>query len=446
MSNHYSVPTSKIDDLVTALSGLEGFMCLVDAENSRRRYSALPDRHWHLPADGPGFQQSMEAIHQDHTRIAGADRTGFVAGSLFYDAGCHTVPGFHSTKPIPATVGWAGLYLWRLDVPGGSADETAAGPGVLTFDPACPKAVRKRILALLEKRPTGVPRSFRITQPFQATVTPAEYREGVARVLEYIRAGDCYQANLSQQFTGRYSGAPWPAWLALMRAIPVPYGGYLDTGNWQLLSVSPELFVEIKNGNVISKPIKGTRPRSDDPRQDQALIQDLMEHPKDRAENLMIVDLIRNDLSRFCEAFSVKVPGLFQVESYRNVHQLVSTVTGRLKVGVSPLDALISAFPGGSITGAPKRRAMEIIDELEPHQRGPYCGSLFWWDADGHLTSNIAIRSLQTFSDGTIRAWAGCGIVADSDPDDEYQESISKIQRLLDTLENLDAATDDAGG
>lgn len=438
MSNHYSVPTSKIDDLVTALSELDGFLCLVDAEHDLRRYSALPDHHWHLPADGSGFTKAMDSIRSGHAGIAGPDRAGFVAGSLFYEAGCHTVPGFHGTGPMPATVGWAGLYLWRLDVRGGQTVDLPRSPAAaLTFDPACPDSVRNRILSLLDNHQPEPRESFHITEDFQPTVTPAEYQNGVARVLEYIRAGDCYQVNLSQQFTGGYSGAPWSAWQALMKAIPVPYGGYLDTGSWQLLSVSPELFFEIRNGHIISKPIKGTRPRSEDPRADQALAQDLMTHPKDRAENLMIVDLIRNDLSCFCEPFSVKVPGLFQVESYRNVHQLVSTVTGTLKAGISPLDALLSAFPGGSITGAPKRRAMEIIDELEPHQRGPYCGSLFWWDADNHLTSNIAIRSLQTFSDGTIRAWAGCGIVADSDPDDEYQESISKIQRLLDTLEHL---------
>jgi para-aminobenzoate synthetase component 1 len=136
---------------------------------------------------------------------------------------------------------------------------------------------------------------------------------------------------------------------------------------------------------------------------------------------------------------------LFSVESYRNVHQLVSTVTGTLKPDTTPFEAFLSAFPGGSITGAPKRRAMEIIDELEPHGRGPYCGSLFWWDADNRLESNIAIRSLQTFTDGTIRAWAGCGIVADSDPEDEYQESMSKIQSLLDTLEGLGCPDGETG-
>lgn len=443
MSNRFSVPPAQIADFVTALSGLDGFLCLGTQRGSSRRYSAMPERQWQFSTERETFDQAVDDILASHRVIAGTDRCGFIAGSLFYDAGGHTVPGFCSKKTTPGSVGWAALYFWQLEVTRQEISTTAT----LVFDPACPPAKRKQVLALLAApSPTEPADTFRMTRHFQACCTPGQYRKGVGQVLEYIQAGDCYQANLSQQFEGTFEGSPWQAWQALADAIPVPHGGYLDAGSWQLLSVSPELFLEIDNDRVTSKPIKGTRPRSEDTHRDRTLAEDLVNNAKDRAENLMIVDLIRNDLSHFCKPFSVKVPQLFEVESYRNVHQLVSTVTGLLKRGITPFEAMLSAFPGGSITGAPKRRAMEIIDELESHVRGPYCGTLFWWDANNHLVSNIAIRSLQTWPDGTIRAWAGCGIVADSDPEDEYQESLSKIQRLLDTLEAMGSLQRGEGG
>ncbi len=434
MSTRYSVPAGHIAGFVNALSVLAGFLCLGTDQGRSRLISALPHRQWQFGDQAGAFAATVGQVVDAHGAIAGADHCGFIAGCLFYEAGRHTVPGFRSRRPPMDSLGWAGLYLWHLKLD----DNSGAGtPALLSFDDACPAALKTRVLALLEQSEQAPPLPpFRITTPFRARGTEEDYRRGVARILDYIHAGDCYQANLSQQFEGRFHGSPWLAWQALVQAIPVPHGGFLDAGPWQLLSVSPELFLDIADGQVISKPIKGTRPRSEDPAQDRALARELAENSKDRAENLMIVDLIRNDLSHFCEPFSVQVPALFAVESYRNVHQLVSTVTGRLSAGTSPFEAMVSAFPGGSITGAPKRRAMEIIDELESHGRGPYCGSLFRWQADNRLESNIAIRSLQARTDGVIRAWAGCGLVADSDPGDEYRESPSKIQRLLTTLEN----------
>lgn len=431
MSTRHTVPRSRIDSLLGALAGLDGFLCLDTERGQNQRVSALPVRHWRFPDDPVRFAGTVSDILQEHRRITTDTSGAAIAGCLFYDAGRQTVPGFRSRHSAMAELGWAGLYLWHLTIP-------ADGDGWLEFHEHCPAGLKGRILACRndEESPATVV-AFRITGPFQAAGTAAEYHAGVQRILSYIQSGDCYQANLSQAFEGRFEGSPWHAWQALTAAIPVPHGGYLDTGPWQLLSISPELFLEITDDRVTSKPIKGTRPRHHDPVRDQAFARELVSNPKDLAENLMIVDLIRNDLSHFCEPFSVQVPQLFGIESYRNVHQLVSTVTGRLKADVTPFEAMLSAFPGGSITGAPKRRAMEIIDELEPHTREPYCGSLFWWGADNHLQSNIAIRSLQTLNDGRIRAWAGCGIVADSDPEEEYQESLTKIQRLLTTLETL---------
>lgn len=430
MSIRHTVPRSRIDALLDALAGLDGFVCLATERGHRQRVSALPVRHWQFP-DHPGqFAETVSDILQEHHRINAAEGAA-IAGCLYYDAGRQTVPGFRSRHPAMAELGWAGLYLWDLTIPDG-------GDAWLEFHDSCPEYLKAQVLACSDgAEPMARTDGFRITEPFRPLGSVADYHAGVTRILSYIQAGDCYQANLSQAFEGRFDGSPWRAWQALTEVIPVPHGGYLDTGRWQLLSISPELFLEITDGRVTSKPIKGTRPRAHDPVRDRELAHELVTHPKDRAENLMIVDLIRNDLSHFCEPFSVQVPQLFGVESFRNVHQLVSTVTGTLKADVTPFEAMLCAFPGGSITGAPKRRAMEIIDELESHTREPYCGSLFWWGADNRLQSNIAIRTLQTLNDGRIRAWAGCGIVADSDPEEEYQESLTKIQRLLTTLETL---------
>jgi para-aminobenzoate synthetase component 1 len=194
--------------------------------------------------------------------------------------------------------------------------------------------------------------------------------------------------------------------------------------------------MRISQGQVETRPIKGTRPRASDPSLDAAQAAALLDSLKDRAENLMIVDLLRNDLGRSCRIGSVKVPELFALESYPNVHHLVSAVTGELAADKDALDLIAGSFPGGSITGAPKSRAMQIIDELEPTRRALYCGSLLYLDVRGEMDSSIAIRSLLA-KDGQISCWGGGGIVADSDWQAEYQESITKVKVLLQTLEQF---------
>ncbi|WMR32327.1 anthranilate synthase component I family protein, partial [Metapseudomonas otitidis] len=203
-----------------------------------------------------------------------------------------------------------------------------------------------------------------------------------------------------------------------------------------IVSLSPERFIRLSQGQVETRPIKGTRPRGLTPDEDLAQADDLLGSPKDRAENLMIVDLLRNDLGRSCRIGSVRVPELFALESYPNVHHLVSAVRGELAEGKDALDLLAGSFPGGSITGAPKIRAMEIIDELEPTRRSIYCGSLLYLDVRGEMDSSIAIRTLLV-KDGQASCWGGGGIVADSDWQAEYRESITKVQVLLRTLEAL---------
>jgi para-aminobenzoate synthetase component 1 len=251
-----------------------------------------------------------------------------------------------------------------------------------------------------------------------------------ARIQRYITAGDCYQVNLAQRFSAPVAGDSWLAFQALRRLNPAPYSAYLNHPACRVLSSSPERFLEVRGGRVETKPIKGTRPRAAAPEADSALARELSESLKDRAENLMIVDLLRNDLGKVCAPGSVAVPRLFGLESFATVHHLVSTVIGRLADGLDAVALLRGAFPGGSITGAPKLRSMEIIEELEPHRRGLYCGAIGWLGFNGDMDTNIAIRTLVA-SEGEMRFWAGGGIVADSHADAEYQECLDKAAAML---------------
>jgi para-aminobenzoate synthetase component 1 len=264
----------------------------------------------------------------------------------------------------------------------------------------------------------------------------ARYGRVFDRIQHYIREGDCYQVNLAQRFSAHCAGNPWAAYQLLRLFNPAPFSAYLNFPHVQVLSSSPERFLKITGRVVETKPIKGTRPRSPEPLEDAAKAQELRNSLKDRAENLMIVDLLRNDIGKNCTPGSVRVPKLFEIESYATVHHLVSTIRGRLAEGRDALDLLRGCFPGGSITGAPKIRAMEIIEELEPHRRGIYCGAIGYIGFDGNMDSNIAIRTL-VHSDNTIRFWAGGGIVADSDQEQEYQECYHKAAALLNLLEQF---------
>lgn len=222
--------------------------------------------------------------------------------------------------------------------------------------------------------------------------------------------------------------------MRLRQQNPAPFAAFLHTPEAQILSTSPERFLALHDGQVETKPIKGTRPRClQDAAQDAAIAQELLNSNKDRAENVMIVDLLRNDLSKVCELGSVRVPHLFALESFARVHHLVSTVTGRLAANKTALDLLRACFPGGSITGAPKLRAMQIIEELEPQRRGVYCGSIGYVGFDGQMDSNIAIRTL-IYAQAQLRFWVGGGIVADSHMDAEYAETFAKAEAIFRAL------------
>ena len=268
---------------------------------------------------------------------------------------------------------------------------------------------------------------------WQPEMSRREVETAIRRVIDYIHAGDIFQANYTQRFTAaRPLGLDEVAlYQRLVEADYAPFAAFLRAGDMSLASISPERFLSLDTaGHLAAYPIKGTRPRGRDPASDAGLALELRTSAKDRAENLMIVDLMRNDLGRACRTGSIAVPRLCALESFASVHHLVSEVRGQLRQGLSPLDALRAAFPGGSVTGAPKIRAMEIIRELEPAPRGAYCGALGWIGFDGAMDLSMTIRTL-TLTPDTLLAQAGGGIVADSSPAAEYEESMIKITPLL---------------
>jgi len=287
------------------------------------------------------------------------------------------------------------------------------------------------------------PPAPRRSRPFQvldapvSSMTYEDYKRAFYRIKHYIHEGDCYQVNLAQRFQVSVDGSLWLAYQLLRKMNPAPFGCYFNTPYAQILSSSPERFLQVRAAAVETKPVKGTRPRSSDAAEDRRLAEELRKSSKDRAENVMIVDLLRSDLSKSCALGTVQVRKLFDVESFATVHHLVSTVTGRLNSSSDALELLRGCFPGGSITGAPKLRAMEIIEELESYRRGIYCGAIAYVGFDGAMDSNIAIRTL-VHSDGRLRFWAGGGIIADSEAEAEYSETLDKAAAFLKLLNQLE--------
>lgn len=281
--------------------------------------------------------------------------------------------------------------------------------------------------------------AFALTSRWQANMTRQQYGEKFQRIQHYLRSGDCYQINLAQRFSADYQGDEWQAFQQLSASNRAPFSAFLRLPDNAVLSVSPERFLWLENRHIQTRPIKGTLPRLADAAQDVRQALRLANSAKDRAENLMIVDLLRNDIGRVAEPGSVRVPELFVVEAFPAVHHLVSTITAILPERTAATDLLRACFPGGSITGAPKVRAMEIIEELEPQRRNAYCGSIGYISACGTMDTNITIRTLIT-ENGRIHCSAGGGIVADSQEQAEYQETFDKVGRILPQLGEVTAS------
>jgi para-aminobenzoate synthetase component 1 len=450
------------------LQGLSHRVFLDSALRNARlgRYSYLTGDPFDIVASRPGESDPLARVRRALAPFA-ADAVagvppfqGGAAGFLAYDWGLSL-----ERLPAPAyddlgiddvvlglydwVIAWdhAQSRAWIVSTGMPEQDETArqrraaARAGAVRERIACERPDASRI------RVTDAP-SARVAAPsyllengwwdrrvqLRSSFTPDAYLVAVERVREYIRAGDIFQANLSQRFDAPLTESPWQLYLRLRTRNAAPFAAYLDHPDGAILSASPERFLRVDaSGHVETRPIKGTRPRGVGPEHDAALGQALVESPKDRAENLMIVDLMRNDLSRVCAPGTVRVAELFALEQYATVHHLVSTVVGQLAPGADALDLLRAAFPGGSITGAPKLRAMEIIAELEPSRRGIYCGSIGYFSVTGELDTSIAIRTAVA-RNGRVYFNAGGGVVVDSDPAEEYQETLDKARGLIDAL------------
>lgn len=280
--------------------------------------------------------------------------------------------------------------------------------------------------------------SFEVTSKTRSNFSEASYGTAFDQIKSYVKSGDCYQVNLAQRFSVDVKGDSWAAYKKLRAISPAPFMAFMqlplnEADCFQVLSNSPERFVQVIGSHVETRPIKGTRPRADNAEEDIANAKALQESTKDQAENLMIVDLLRNDIGKSCETGSVKVEKLFQLQSFANVHHLVSIVTAKLKSTATVIDLLRGCFPGGSITGAPKVRAMQIIEELEPNRRGVYCGAIGYISFDGKMDTNIAIRTAVT-ANGELSYYAGGGIVADSVGPNEYLETLDKASTMIELL------------
>jgi para-aminobenzoate synthetase component 1 len=354
----------------------------------------------------------------------------------------------NAKSEIPFHSGWMGYYSYPS-----AADNSKSIIAEFNYYPWCicfdHLNSTLHLLGNITKEATGLfalllgeeARSKNTATDFScSSFTPAwskqDYREGFNKVQDYLKAGDCYQINLTHPHQSSFQGQASSLLPPLFEQMQPNFGGYFQGQGVELISLSPERFISINaGGRLEAKPIKGTIKRSPDSKTDQLLIEELSNSPKNQAENLMIVDLLRNDLSISALPGSVKVEKLFELESHPNVHHLVSTISAQLKPEIKPSAAISQAFPGGSITGAPKIRAMEIIEELEVQPRSLYCGSLGYYSDSGHCDFNILIRNLE-FRDNTITCWGGGGITVDSECDDEYEESITKIRRIMDVVEN----------
>lgn len=370
------------------------------------------------------LQQAINALGLSATPNPDLPFQGGALGLFGYDLGrrFETLPDL-AQDDIPLPDMAVGLYDWALIV-----DHHRQMVSLLSH-----ADVNARLAWLDAQEPvTSV--DFQLTSDWRANMTEKEYAEKFARVQAYLHSGDCYQVNLAQRFQATYRGDEWQAFTRLNASNKAPFSAFVRLEQGAVLSLSPERFIHLAEGTIQTRPIKGTLPRLADPAADRQQADKLAASPKDRAENLMIVDLMRNDIGRVAVPGSVRVPELFVVEPFPAVHHLVSTVTAQLPASRTACDLLRAAFPGGSITGAPKVRAMEIIDELEPHRRNAWCGSIGYVSLCGTMDTSITIRTL-TACDGNLYCSAGGGIVADSQVDAEYQETFDKVNRILQQLE-----------
>ncbi|MGK0440670.1 MAG: para-aminobenzoate synthetase component 1 [Pseudohongiellaceae bacterium] len=378
------------------------------------------------------FKRLEKSLSQLSSDVENPHKLPFIGGAISYfsyDLGrqLEQLPATtHNDANLPIAL--AGIYTWAI------INDHQEQHTWLVAHPQAEAVLINQVKELLDSE-EPIAKTFQLSENFTPSISKDEYQAAFNHIHDYIQAGDCYQINLTQRFCADFEGDPWQAYQQLRSITAAPFSAFMEWEGKSILSLSPERFIQTVGDHVSTAPIKGTRKRSDNPELDRALAEELINSGKDRAENLMIVDLLRNDLGKNCQAGSINVVKLFELQSFETVHHLVSTINGTLNENTHPIELLAGAFPGGSITGAPKFRAMQIIEELESHRRSVYCGSIGYISCDGHMDTNIAIRTL-TCNNNRINCWAGGGIVADSQCEDEYQECFSKVGKILATLES----------
>jgi para-aminobenzoate synthetase component 1 len=390
-------------------------------------------------SDPLSLQQNLRQKLFHHTSIeTEIPFTGGVLGYYAYGLGNYFENIYNANKPV--TLGLpemaVGFYDWALIIDNKNEQNYLVVHKIKQCTASLQSLWQQRFAWLKEQNLKTNNENFKLSSSWQANMSKSQYAHKFAKIQEYILSGDCYQVNLAQRFQASYQGDEYQAYQALLEENRPPFAAFMRLPEQAIISLSPERFIKLHHNTVETKPIKGTRPRFNDFLRDQRSKKALLDSEKDRSENLMIVDLLRNDIGRVCTAGSVSVPKLFDIESFPAVHHLVSTVVGQLDRIYSSEDLLRACFPGGSITGAPKIRAMEIIAELEPHNRQMYCGSIGYINGNGQTDTNIAIRTLLCHK-GSIYCWAGGGLVADSNIDAEYQECFDKVSKILPCLEIL---------
>ncbi|HET6278540.1 MAG TPA: aminodeoxychorismate synthase component I, partial [Candidatus Polarisedimenticolia bacterium] len=429
-------------------------LCTLSIEGDRvTRQSESGERDDRTVSGNPDPFAALREIAPSRT-ISNAAGLPFLGGAIGYlgypiRRSIEVLPG---VAPDPAGLpdAWFGVYDAAVLFDHHEARVTLIASSVRGPDEPPAARIRRRFAALrrllrqaAEPRGRAAPRGNGKARHALAATTLEEYVAKVRRALDYIAAGDIYQVNLSHRIVCPYEDDPVTLFRRLSERNPSPFAAFLDGGDFQIVSASPERFLSLRGDRARSAPIKGTRPRGRTSRSDERLARELLESEKDRAENVMIADLVRSDLGRVCSPGSVRVDGLCRLESFATLHHLVSNVTGRVLPGRDRLDVVRALFPGGSMTGAPKVRAMEVIDELEGEERGIYSGCLGYLSCDGTLDFNIVIRTL-VCRDGIAQFRVGGGIVAESQPLAEYRESLDKARALLDVL-RADLRTPGAG-
>ena len=435
MSHLTLSPLQYSDNLLThyeSLSSLPGFVLLESADKGRGRYdivTACPYDTLKIHRDSPDVHDAFNQLNRRMPAVGSSCDLPFQGGAIGYAAydlgevfaGIDSTP--HPLNDMPLL--YFNFYDWAIvtDHLLKRVHLVAANTQLKTKD------VLNEVLTRWNTASIGH-QPFCLTKAFTPLISQQDYQAAFTAIHQALIRGRAYQVNYTQPFLAHYTGETWEMYKRIRTSNPVPYSAFLRCDEGDILSFSPERFLTMENGRVETSPIKGTEKRSENLAIDDALKASLLASAKNHAENTMIVDLLRNDFGQFARPGSVKVTSLCEVQSFKSVHHLVSTIEARCVEGVTPLQAFASCFPGGSITGAPKREAMQVISEQEPYARGVYCGSIAYFSAHGRMDSNIAIRTI-TAKEETLYLSAGGGIVIDSHWEDEYRECFIKISAIV---------------